>query len=75
MMLRSLVVLLLIFNMLVLSWTAGIFSRWGWGPATPHPETQAQTPVAPQTLKVTNIQATVGPAPTTATPPGPSSTQ
>ncbi len=74
MMLRSLVVLLLIFNLLVLSWTAGIFSRWGWGPTTPHPETQAQAPVAPQALKVINVEATMGAAPAAATTPFPSST-
>ena len=63
MMLRSLVVLLLILNLLVLSWTAGVFSRWGWGPASAQPETQAQTPIASDMLKIRNVQSTLSPAP------------
>ncbi len=66
MMLRSLVALLLVFNVLVLSWTTGVFSKWGWGPAQPHPDTQAQPPIAADALKVLDIQSTT-------TPPAPAS--
>lgn len=63
MMLRSLVVLLLVLNVLVLSWTAGIFSRWGWGPVGAQPETQAQAPIAAEALQLTNVQSSTSPAP------------
>jgi hypothetical protein len=62
MMLRSLVVLLLVINLLVLSWTAGIFSRWGWGPVSAQPETQAQAPIAAEALQLTNVQSSITPA-------------
>jgi len=63
-MLRSLVVLLLVFNLLVLSWTTGLFSNWSWGPVKALPETHAQMPIAADALQVTNVQSTPGPAPT-----------
>ncbi|MEY5029687.1 MAG: hypothetical protein RLZ63_2002 [Pseudomonadota bacterium] len=63
MMLRSLVVLLLVINLLVLSWTAGIFSRWGWGPVSASPEAQAQTPLAAEALQLNNVQSSTRAAP------------
>ncbi len=69
MLLRSAIVLLLVFNVLVLSWTAGIFSRWGWGPTRPHPEVLAQPPIEAQAFKLTDVQSRMSPAPT---PPPPS---
>lgn len=75
MMLRSVIVLLLALNLLVLSWTAGVFSRWGWGPAQHRPETQAQPPVAADALKLLDVQSTVSATPALPSTPPSSSVQ
>lgn len=56
-MLRTAVVLLLILNAVVLSWTAGLFSRWGWGPVSPAAEVQAQTALRPEAFKLIDVQS------------------
>lgn len=75
MMLRSVIVLLLALNLLVLSWTAGVFSRWGWGPAQNHPETRAESPMAADALKLLEVQSTVSATPALPSTPSSSSVQ
>lgn len=69
MLLRSVIVLLLLFNLLVLSWTAGIFSRWGWGPTHTPAQVQAQPPIQAEAFKLRDVQSSVKPTPTPSAPP------
>lgn len=68
-MLRTAVVLLLILNAVVLSWTAGIFSRWGWGPVIPATEVQAQSALHPEAFRLIDVQSSVTSSPTNTTAP------